>query len=315
MSEKSTRSVGSAGQYRSREGDEVAPSPTLRRRRLARQLLRLREEAGLTAKQAATRAKKLAPDKSWFEAKITRIETRKILRVRDADLQTLLDVYEVTDPEQREAYRKLAREAAQSGWWYGYRDILGAGTYIDLETEASRIRTYHGQNLPGLLQTESYARALIRAGGVTSEEEIERRAEVRMMRQHLLHRSDAPRLWSIIDETAFRKLPKEVAKEQIRHLIDVQRPTLRIQVLPDEAGPHAGMDGSFVVLGFKSDPSAVYAEQVGGGGLLVEDPDQITIYETVLDHVQAAALSVEASRAWMEQRLSRLEQRTDDGNQ
>ncbi|GAA1092454.1 MAG: helix-turn-helix domain-containing protein [Nocardiopsis sp. BM-2018] len=285
----------------------MASSPTLRRRRLARQLLRLREEAGLTAKQAAAEAKRKAPDKSWFEAKITRIETRKILKVRDADLQVLLDVYGVTDLEQREAYRRLAREAANSGWWYGYRDILGAGTYIDLESEASRIRTYQVQHLPGLLQTESYARAMIRAGGVTSEEEIDRRVEVRIMRQHLLSRSDAPRLWAIIDETAFRKLPREVAADQIRHLVAVQKPSLRVQVLPDEVGPHAGMDGSFVVLDFESDPSAVYAEQVGGGGLLVEDPEQITIYETVLDHVQASALSVADSRTWLEDRLSQLD--------
>ncbi|MEU3020534.1 Scr1 family TA system antitoxin-like transcriptional regulator [Nocardiopsis sp. NPDC007018] len=285
----------------------MAASPTLRRRRLARELLRLREEAGLTAKQAAADAKKAAPDKSWFEAKITRIETRKILRVKDADLQVLLDVYGVDDHEQREAYRKLAREAATSGWWYGYRDILGAGTYVDLESEASRIRTYQVQHLPGLLQTEAYARAMIRAGGVTSDEEIDRRVEVRMMRQHLLTRTDAPRLWAVIDETAFRKLPSDVATDQIRHLLNVQRPSLRVQVLPDLVGPHAGMDGSFVVLDFKADPSAVYAEQVGGGGLLIEDAEQITIYETVLDHVQASALSVEDSRTWLEARLNQLD--------
>lgn len=285
----------------------MAASPTLRRRRLARRLLQLREEAGLTAKQAAAEAKKTAPDKSWFEAKITRIETRKILRVRDADLQVLLDVYGVTDPEQREAYRKLAREASTSGWWYGYRDILGSGTYIDLESEAGHVRTYQVQHLPGLLQTEAYARAMIRAGGVTSEEEIDRRVEVRMMRQHLLSRVDAPQLLAIIDETAFRKLPPDVAADQIRHLIAVQRPSLRIQVLPDAAGPHAGMDGSFVILDFKADPSVAYVEQAGGGGLLIEDPEQITTYETVLDHVQSSALSVDSSRAWLENRLSQIE--------
>ena len=285
----------------------MAASPTLRRRRLARQLFRLREDAGLTAKQAAAEAKKRAPDKSWFEAKITRIETRKILRVRDADLQVLLDVYGVTDHEQREAYRKLAREASTSGWWYGYRDILGAGTYVDLESEASRIRTYQVQHLPGLLQTEDYARAMISAGGVASDEEIDRRVEVRMMRQHLLFRSGAPRVWAIVDETAFRKIPADIAAAQIRHLIGIQHPALRVQVLPDAVGPHAGMDGSFVVLDFASDPSAVYVEQVGGGGLLMEDPEQITIYETVLDHVQASALSVEESRAWLEDRLNRYE--------
>jgi hypothetical protein len=284
----------------------LAASPTLRRRRLARELLRLREVAGLTAKQTAAEAKKRAPDKSWFEAKVTKIERRR-QRVRDADLQVLLDIYGVTNPDEREAYRKLAREAGKSGWWFGYRDILGAGTYIDLETEASRIRMYQVQNLPGLLQTEEYARTTIRAGGVTDDDEVDRRVEVRMMRQHILSRSDAPRLWAVIDETAFRKTPRAVAVEQLRHLIDVQRPSLRVQVLPDAVGPHAGMDGSFVILDFPADPSAVYIEQTGGSGLLVEDPEQITLYETVLDHVQAAALSVEESRAWMERRLSQLD--------
>ncbi|WP_342455979.1 helix-turn-helix domain-containing protein [Nocardiopsis sp. N85] len=282
----------------------------LRRGRLARQLLRLREEAGLTAKVAAAEAKKRAPGRSWSESKITRIENRKVLRVREVDLRVLLDIYGVTDETQREAYLKLAREASISGWWYGYRDVLGAGTYVDMENEASLIRTYQVQYVPGLLQTEAYARAVIRSGGVTDDAEIDRRVEVRMMRQHLLSRTDAPRLWAVIDETAFRKLPSDVAVDQIRHLIDIQRPSLRIQVLPDEAGPHAGMDGSFVVLDFPSDPTVVYVEQVGGGGLLVEEPEQTTIYETVLDHVQAAALSVEASRAWLEDRLSRLEERT-----
>ncbi|WP_435110193.1 DUF5753 domain-containing protein [Nocardiopsis synnemataformans] len=285
----------------------MAASPTLRRRRLARELLRLREQAGLTAKQAAAEAKKRAPERSWFEAKVTRIETRKIKHVRDADLLTLLDIYGVTDTEQREAYRKLAREASKSGWWVGYRDILGAGTYIDLETEASRIRTYQVQYMPGLLQTEAYARRMIRAGGVVAEDEIDRRVEVRMMRQHILSRVDAPRLWTIIDETAFRKLPRDVAADQIRHLVDVQRPSLRVQVLPDAVGPHAAMDGSFVILDFPADPAAVYLEQVGGTALLMEDSEQITVYETVLDHVQASALSVEESRAWMLDRLSQLE--------
>lgn len=306
MSEKATRSVSSAGPYRSRKGGELAPSPTLRRRRLARQLLQLREEACLTAKQAAARAKEIAPDKSWFEAKITRIETRKILRVRDADLQVLLDVYGVTDTEQREVYRRLAREAANSGWWYGYRDILGAGTYVDLETEASLIRTYQVQHVPGLLQTEDYARAMIRAGGVTSEEEVDRRVEVRMMRQHLLNRADAPRLSAVVDETAFRKLPGSVAARQIQHLIDVQRPTLRVQVLPDEVGPHAGMDGSFVILDFASDPSAVYVERADGDGLLIEDAEQLTTYETVLEHVRTSALSVEQSLTWLKGQLDHL---------
>lgn len=284
----------------------MAASPTLRRRRLARQLLRLREDAGLTAKQAAARAKEISPERSWFESKVTRIEKRKILRVRDIDLQTLLDVYGVTNTADREAYRKLAREAAQSGWWVGYRDVLGAGTYVDLETEASRIRTYQVLHLPGLLQTEGYARAVMRAGGVTDEEELDRRVEARIMRQHILSRADAPRVWAVIDESAFRKIPREVAAGQLQHLVDVQKPSLRVQVLPDEVGPHTAMDGSFVIMDFPADPSTVYLEQAGSA-LFVEDSNQMEHYETVLDHVHASALGVEESRAWMLHRLDQLD--------
>ncbi|GAA3730019.1 helix-turn-helix domain-containing protein [Salinactinospora qingdaonensis] len=284
----------------------MAASPTLRRRRLARELLRMREEAGLTAKQAATRAKDLSPDRPWFEAKITRIENRKILRIRDVDIQTLLDVYGVEDRLQREGYRKLAREASQSGWWVGYKDVVGAGTYVDLETEVTRIRTYEVLHLPGLLQTEDYARAVIRAGGVTSEEEVDRRVEVRMMRQHILHRADAPRLWAVIDESAFRKIPADVATGQLRHLIDVQRQSLRIQVLPDSVGPHMAMDGSFVILDFPADPSIVYLDQ-SGSSLFYEEGRDLEHYETVYDHVHASALSVEESQAWMRRRLETLE--------
>ncbi|GAB3493365.1 helix-turn-helix transcriptional regulator [Nocardiopsis coralliicola] len=280
----------------------MAASPTLRRRRLADQLLRLREAKGMTAKQAAAAAKKLAPDGSWFESKITRIETRKIQRVRDADLQTLLDVYGVLQEHDRDAYRRLAREASQTGWWVGYRDVLGSGTYVDLESEASRIRSYQVLHLPGLLQTEAYARRVIQAGGVADPEEAERRVEVRMMRQHILSRAEAPRMWAIIDESAFRKIPREIAAEQIDHLLSVQRSTLHIQVLPDEVGPHPGMDGSFVFLDFPDDPSTVYLEQ-SGSALFVEDSDDMVHYETVYDLVHAAALSVDDSRAWLRDRL------------
>ncbi|GAB3439055.1 helix-turn-helix transcriptional regulator [Streptomonospora sediminis] len=280
----------------------MAASPTLRRRRLARQLFRLREDSGMTAKQAAAKAKSISPDRPWFEAKVTRIETRKLQRVRDVDVQTLLDVYEVTDPEQREAYRRLARDASRTGWWVGYRDVLGSGTYVDLETEASRIRTYQTLYIPGLLQTEAYAQALIHGGSITDDRDVEHTVEARMMRQGILHRAEAPRLWTVIDEAAFDKIPSGVAETQLRHLIDVQRPTLRVQVLPHNVGPHAGMDGAFVVLDFASDPSTVYVEH-SASSLFVEDPAEVEHYEMVYDHVHAMALSPADSRAWMERRL------------
>ncbi|MBV2361898.1 DUF5753 domain-containing protein [Streptomonospora nanhaiensis] len=283
----------------------MAASPTLRRRRLARQLLRLREEAGLTAKKAAAQAKAASPDRPWFEAKITRIENSKIQRIRDIDIQTLLDVYKVSDADEREAYRRLAREASQTGWWVGYRDVLGSGTYVDLETEASRIRSYQVLYIPGLLQTEAYARALVQGGSVIADRDVDRVVEARMLRQGILHRADAPRLWAVVDEAAFDKMPAAVAEEQIQHLIEIQRPTLRVQVLPHSVGPHAGMDGAFVVLDFERDPSTVYVEH-STSSLFVEDAADVAHYEMVYDHVHAMALSPSDSIRWMERRLESL---------
>lgn len=277
----------------------MAASPTLRRRRLSRQLDRLRSEAGHTAETVASKAKALRPDRPWSAAKVVRLENREFKRLQSDDVLTLLDVYGVTDRKQRDAYVRLALEASQTGWWVGYKDILGSGVYIDLETEASRIRTYQALVIPGLLQTEDYARAMIRGGGITDEHEVNRRVEARMMRSHILERTDAPRVWAVIDEAAFRKIPPESAEEQLRHLIEIQRPSLRVQVLPDSVGPHAAVNGSFVILDFPSDPSTVFLEQ-SMSGLFPEDPVELEHYETVYDHVHANAMSVDDSREYME---------------
>lgn len=301
MPESESAVVGSGRprRTRTRKSTELAASPTLRRRRIARALLQLREAKGLTARQAATEAKNRSPERAWSETKVTRIETRKILRLRDVDVQTLLDVYGVTDSETREAYRRLAREASQTGWWVGYRDVLGSGVYVDLETEASRVRTFELAIIPGILQTAAYARALIAGGGIVPDDQVERRVEARMMRKQILGRPDSPRIWAIIDEGALHRIPAAVRSEQLRYLIDVQRPDLRVQVLPSTHGPHAAMAGAFTVLDFPEDPSVVYLEQARSE-LLLEDAADLAYYTTVYDHVQAHALSPGDSRALIE---------------
>ncbi|GAB3464714.1 helix-turn-helix transcriptional regulator [Streptomonospora sediminis] len=283
----------------------MAASPTLRRRRLSRHLDHLRTKTGLTAAEVAKRAKKLRPDRPWSAAKVVRVENREWKRLWSDDVLTLLDIYEVTDKAQRDAYVRLALEASQTGWWVGYKDILGNGAYVDLETEASRIRTYQALVVPGLLQTEGYARAVIMGDTVTDEREIARRFEARMMRQQVLARSDGPRLHAILDEGVFRKLPADVAAEQIRHLIEVQQPSgrVQVQVLPDSVGPHPGMAGSFVILDFPSDPSTVYLEHAMSG-LFPEDPIELEHYATIHDHLQASALPVDESAAFMERMLT-----------
>jgi hypothetical protein len=282
----------------------VAASPTLRRRRLARQLLKLRASKGYTVDAVAKEAKKRSPDRPWSAAKVTRIENRQLQRLREADLLTLLDVYGVDDEEERAAYVKLAKEASQTGWWVGYRDVLGTGAYIDLETEATELRSYEALCVPGLLQTPDYAEALVRGTGVTDEHQITRRVEARMMRRQVLERSDAPVFTALIDEAAIHKIPHETAPGQIRHLVSMQRPTVQVRIVPNSAGPHPAMGGSFVVMGFPHDPSVVYLEQ-SLNGLFLEDEQEVQHYERLFTALEKTALSVEDSVAFLEEFLAR----------
>src|ERR1700728_2092091 len=136
----------------------VRPSPTVRSKRLRRELRRLREERSLTIEQVAAQA-----GHEWNPSTLGRWENGD-RRIRPADLRSLLDVYDIQG-EQREALMALAREARQRGWWQAYGDVLPSeySSYIGLETEALSMHTYQQQLIPGLVQTEHYARAVIRA--------------------------------------------------------------------------------------------------------------------------------------------------------
>lgn len=280
----------------------MAASPTLRRRRLARELLRLRAAKGLTVDAVSKEARRRSPAQKWSAAKVTRIENRKVQRIRETDLLTLLDVYGVTDPTDRASLVSLAAEASRTGWWVGYRDEFGAAAYIDLETEATELRTYQLGFVPGLLQTPGYARAVIEGSGVTDPGEIDRRVEARMMRRTLLDRPDAPRLTAIIDEAALAKAPDAVLDEQIRHLL-VPRPSVDVRIVPDRAGLHPALSGSFVVMVFPHDPSLVYLEQSISGLFLEEEPE-IEHYDEVFSAVLDIALSPTETVAFLESKSS-----------
>lgn len=278
----------------------MAASPTLRRRRLARQLLTLRAARGMTVDAVGKEAKKRNPARPWSAAKVTRIEGRKLQHLRESDLVTLLDVYGVDNPDERAAYVKLAKEASQTGWWVGYRDVLGSGAYIDLETEASGLRTYEALFVPGLLQTSVYARAIVAGSGVTAESEVTRRVEARMLRRQILERPDAPQLVALIDEAAIRKIPTEIRDEQLRHLMEMQRrPNIEVRIVPDSRGPHAAMNGAFVLMEFPHDPSVVYLEQ-SMTGLFLEDAEEMGHYERVYADVADSAMSPADSVALLE---------------
>jgi transcriptional regulator with XRE-family HTH domain len=172
---------------------------TVRRILLGSQLRRLREERGVSRQDAGyvIRAS---------ESKISRLELGRV-SFKERDVADLLTLYGVTDEREREALLQLAREANTPGWWHRYSEVLPSWfqTFVGLEEAAGLIRTYELQFVPGLLQTEDYARAVYRLGNAdSSEAEIEQRVELRMHRQQRLKGPDAPRLWAVLDEAALR---------------------------------------------------------------------------------------------------------------
>jgi transcriptional regulator with XRE-family HTH domain len=273
----------------------ATPSPTARARRLRYELRRLREGTGLTHSEVAHRLE-------WSSSKLSRIETGQS-RVNTGDVADLLGVYGVTDEASREALIQLAREARRRGWWTRYTDVLGSGTYIGLEAEASSIRTFESQFVPGLLQTEDYARAVISGGQVRPDPEaVERRVAARMARHELLTRPEAPELWAVLDESVILRPVggPAVMRDQLRHLIEVStRPnaTVTLQVLPLSAGAHPGMNGPFVILGFQNpkDPPMVHLE-TATDGLYLEEPPDIERYTLRFSHLVARALGPNESR-------------------
>ncbi len=271
-------------------------SPTVRRRRLAAELRRLREAADLTCDEVGEQLE-------WSGSKVSRIETGRV-GVRPRDVRDLLDIYGVTDEGHRDALVRLAREARQKGWWHIYEDALPEGfeIYIGLEAEASSTRHFQIDVVPGLLQTENYTRSVVRAFGlVLSPDEVEHRVAVRSARQARLTGDDPLQLWAVLDEAALHRQVggKGVMREQLNHLVDMHGlPNVTLQVLPFAAGAHTGMGNIFTILGFlePNDPDVVYLEGLTGS-LYVEKTDEVEQHSSIFDHLRTIALSPDDSAA------------------
>jgi hypothetical protein len=274
----------------------AADSPTMRRRRLARELARLREQRGMTIRQAATALE-------WDPSKLSRVEgLQRGIIVRD--VRRLLDLYEVTGEEEREALFELARQARQRGWWQAYADVMPGeyATLIGMEAEAAEIRTWQPDLVHGLLQTQDYARAVIRAGrpGDTAAE-VDRRVEIRMTRQQILGQDDPPRVWVVLNEGAVRRVVggPDVMRAQLRQLAAARdRTNVMVQVLPFTAGEHPAMaSGPFDMLKFAQpgDRGAVTLETMTGS-LSLESGADLSQYAHAFDFLQAAALGPRETR-------------------
>ncbi|WP_231494162.1 helix-turn-helix transcriptional regulator [Nocardiopsis sp. CNT312] len=279
------------------EEADVTASPPLSKRRLSRMLRESREATGLTADQVTEKARELGATK-WSASKITRLERDEWVRPKLEDVELLLDVYGVHTLDEREEYVRLAKEARQKSWWRSYDDVI-EGKLTGLEPGASRIRDVALTVIPGLLQTQVYARAVIIGGGIVDTQEIDRRVEARMLRQRILDpQADGPKYWAIIDEAALRKIPTETREQQLRHLISIQRSDLRIQILPDSAGLHAAVAGGFTILDFAEDSGLVYTENAVRERVH-DDGEDTEAFDLVYQHVSASALGVQESTAFL----------------
>jgi transcriptional regulator with XRE-family HTH domain len=280
------------------------PSPTARRRRLAAALRQLREEHNLSCADAGKAV-------GWSESKISRIETGRV-GIQQPDLERLLDLYQVTgDP--RTGLLTLARQATYRGWWRSYSDALPTWfeNFVGLEDGAKSLSTYQNQLVLGLMQTQEYATAVIRAAQPTATaDEIERQVAARTTRQALLTTLSPLQVWAVFDEAVLRRQVGGPAamRAQLNRIQEIAAfPNVTVQVLPFDAGAHASMGTSFELLHFPEpgDTPIVYIEDQTTSQHL-ETPIDVERYTLVFDHLRASALSPERSAEFISQVASAM---------
>jgi transcriptional regulator with XRE-family HTH domain len=280
---------------------EATTGSTVPRRQLGRYLRDLRQQQRLTVRSAAERLE-------WSEAKIWRIETGQV-SLRSLDVEAMCKIYGAP-PDLTPALMGLAKETKARGWWHSYGDVIPEGfdVYIGLEEAAASISWYESELVPGLLQTESYAQALIKGGNPgVDDEEIARRVRLRIQRQALLTRvTAAPKLKIVLNEAIVRRPVggAEVMASQVRRMLDASDlPNVALRVMPFSAGLHPGvMSGPFEILSFPlngdgsfSEPPTVYVDGFTGD-LYLDKPKEIERYENAFEAIWATALNDKASQ-------------------
>lgn len=267
-------------------------NPIVRRRRLGTELRSLREAAEKTSEEVAEHL-------GCAQSKISRIENGRS-PVNPGDVRLMLELYGI-DGSRVDQLVGLARESRQKGWWQPYASALPKSfqTYVGLEAEAKLLRSYAPQLIPGLLQTEVYARAVIRTDVGVAEEDVERRVAVRMSRQQLLTQKRPLRLWALIDEAVLRRpvAGVEVMGAQLRHLAEMTKlRNITVQVLPYAAGEHSCMSGAFVLMSFPEshDGDVIYLDDLNGGQLTGK-PDEAQRFSLIFDRLLTKAYDAPTS--------------------
>lgn len=278
----------------------------MHRRRLGRALRQLREAAGLDQEHAG---KLIDRDQTV----ISRIE-RGQRGLRNSELRRLLDGYEVDDHAVHAELEGLARAGSERGWWARYTATMSPryASYIRSEADAVEIKTWEPLRIPGLLQTEEYARAVIQ-GEVwdITDEELERRVEVRMTRQAELSKRH-PRLWVVVDGSVLRRRvgDRSVMLGQLQRLIEVaETRSATVQIMPLTRGAHPG-SGPLTILGYPDTEPDVYTETIAGD--LYLEGDEAQRGTLAYDHLRASALDAQSSLSEIQRAVRELEGARDD---
>lgn len=263
--------------------------PTVRLRRLAAELRRLRSEAGLSREQVESQT-------GVNEGTLYRIETARG-RPQRRTLTALLDLYGAAEPVKADLL-EIARSSGGQGWARPYDWQLPGeyAAYISFEAEARAVHNYESLFVPGLLQTPDYGRAMVR--GVlpaATAEEVDQRVQARAERQKLLDAEHPLELWAVTDEAAIRRQVggSQVMAAQLDHMVQAaQRPNVTVQVITFGSGAHPGMPGSFAHMEFRNDldPDLVYVDTLAGD-IFLETDDDIRRYRSMFHHLRAIALS------------------------
>lgn len=268
--------------------------PTVRRRKLGLELRQLREAAGKTMVEVAA-------ELNCSQAKISTIEAGHRHKVQPRDVRDMLAFYGVTDMDVTASLVELARQSANKNWWHPYSSAVPNwfSTYISLEAEAETIRTFEPHVIPGLLQTEEYAKIVTSASLHIPPGSHDNVVALRKARQELLSNPDHLDFWAIIDELVLKRTASRpnVLRNQLLHLAEMaQQPNVHIQILPLSAGIQPGAANPFIILTFPGDvhPGLVYLENEAGA-LYLEESVELTKYQRAFNHLTCEALGVEAS--------------------
>jgi transcriptional regulator with XRE-family HTH domain len=283
------------------------PSPAVQRRRLRAELRRARLGAGLTQEQVAK-----AMD--WSLSKLIRIENGTTATISTNDLKAILAHYKVTDEASTAEFLALARASRERSWWSAYRDVAPPRLIqlIEYEEAASTSLNYQSLVVPGMLQTAEYARASIeQMAPEMPADQVDPRVEIRMKRQELLNRPDAPLMFFVMDEGVVRRLAggKDIMRQQLRRLIDLANmPKVTVEIVPFSAGVLPGMEAPFVIHEFPdaADDDVLYQEAPRSALLSRDNPEEVVAYRESFERLREASVGPDGTIDFLRELVNSL---------